>query len=649
MERQHKLLYTFLLAWLVLVLLWIDYQSDNGSVVVKNLVNKVGSKPWLKGLYRLKTTTEEGLKSTETLPQQNENVSICKLPKLDPWDPTIKDLLNPKEDPLEGCQPQYDVLTYVEDQVLYVDKEKVDGTTLCEYQCAYAVNDRDLRYGDWLKIDREGGARPDCDVFKVKCDAEEQYTFLHQHIAEQNLTKNFDPNAYSVHILMIDSTSSSQFIRTMPESMNFLKNSLESIHFPYLNKVGDNTRLNAYTFFLGERAANLTANPWGPFLAGGREDELCNKSINTENFVGFDYNKQGYVTMLNDDWSEGFFNWPNCIGFTENPADHFMNPFSHHITVGNQFRDQRLYERMYQGTCHEPADYILETLQQYVQKYHNKPKLSINVLTQLTHDSINNMYHFDAKLKKALQKAEKQLQNSFFIVMSDHGNRNDWIRRTTVGALEDRNPFFMISIPKKLRGNNNLMRQLQENSKQLITHYDLYATFFELAMENHKWTINTKFNDKPYTNPKRNLTGSSLFHPLKMPRNCNSLLIPFEFCLCQLESKSVRNDTLVEIAGNMMVERMNQALKASDYVDKCEESSLDTKFNYTLLQYDKVKDGVPYLVKISVQPSRGIYEGYVTVKNGRVTLITDKFWRIDKYAIQASCIPENFLRNYCYC
>lgn len=46
-------------------------------------------------------------------------------------------------------------------------------------------------------------------------------------------------------------------------------------------------------------------------------------------------------------------------------------------------------------------------------------------------------------------------QNSFLIVMGDHGHRFDPIRRTAVGQLEERLPYFSISLPEELRKNRS--------------------------------------------------------------------------------------------------------------------------------------------------------------------------------------------------
>ena len=65
--------------------------------------------------------------------------------------------------------------------------------------------------------------------------------------------------------------------------------------------------------------------------------------------------------------------------------------------------------------------------------------------------------------------------------MGDHGLRVGAIRSTSVGELEENNPMLILTLPQRLRNNSDLRQQLEANSRLLITHFDLYATFVEIA------------------------------------------------------------------------------------------------------------------------------------------------------------------------
>lgn len=126
--------------------------------------------------------------------------------------------------------------------------------------------------------------------------------------------------APDVHIILLDSVSMSQFFRSMPITTHYLRTENDAIIFPYLNKVGLNSRPNAYGFLmgrfyfrvfkvflsiLGERAENLPPNPWGKEMPRGRGNELCQAELQQENFIIFDYQRRGYRTYLHEDWAIG--------------------------------------------------------------------------------------------------------------------------------------------------------------------------------------------------------------------------------------------------------------------------------------------------------------------------------------------------------
>lgn len=73
--------------------------------------------------------------------------------------------------------------------------------------------------------------------------------------------------------------------------------------------------------------------------------------------------------------------------------------------------------------------------------------------------------------------------------MGDHGDNLGFIRNSEIGTFEANNPFLFLILPETLRANKNLIEQLQNNSKTIITHYDIYATLLEISTVSYNFTI----------------------------------------------------------------------------------------------------------------------------------------------------------------
>lgn len=65
--------------------------------------------------------------------------------------------------------------------------------------------------------------------------------------------------------------------------------------------------------------------------------------------------------------------------------------------------------------------------------------------------------------------------------MGDHGLRVSSFRETKIGMIEDNNPALFVILPEKFRKNEMVMNIIQKNSNQLVSHFDLYASFVDIA------------------------------------------------------------------------------------------------------------------------------------------------------------------------
>ncbi|KHJ97898.1 hypothetical protein OESDEN_02124 [Oesophagostomum dentatum] len=92
-------------------------------------------------------------------------------------------------------------------------------------------------------------------------------------------------------------------------------------------------------------------------------------------------------------------------------------------------------------------------------------------------------------LKRAFIDQDNKLDNSFFIILGDHGLRGGRVTRTQLGSIEVNNPMFAISIPKKLRRSTTILATLRENANRLQTTFDIRATLLDIlkvrSLNNH--------------------------------------------------------------------------------------------------------------------------------------------------------------------
>ena len=113
----------------------------------------------------------------------------CPLPKIDPWHPTIKSYLNPKQNPRKNCKPTYRQRSTVDNNgILHVAVEDGIKNETCSYRCLLPDTMRTLKFANWTTIHVFKKTRVDCDVFEVQCASGDNvtYQFLHNHIVEQS-------------------------------------------------------------------------------------------------------------------------------------------------------------------------------------------------------------------------------------------------------------------------------------------------------------------------------------------------------------------------------------------------------------------------------------------------------------------------------
>uniref|UniRef100_A0A1I7S5N4 Sulfatase domain-containing protein n=1 Tax=Bursaphelenchus xylophilus TaxID=6326 RepID=A0A1I7S5N4_BURXY len=602
--------------------------------------------------FRISPKSQESSDDVYAVPTLNRDYSdgSCPLPFLDPYHPSGMKFHDETYNPLKDCVPSFTVRSKIINQTIFIEPAKDSWLyERCWHRCIFMDTELNYNTSEWVSYESENKSTTDCEVVEVRCSnlIRMTYIYLHVQIVKQPpKSPPPSPAASNVYIIVIDSTSTGNFKRALPKTKEYLENRHQAITFNYLNKVGWNSRGNAMAFLVNEASQDIAESPWGPEVKIAGED-YCYKPLDNLSYIFYDFNNAGYRTFAMDDSGVGTFNSPDCIGFTKKPADHYVKQFARRMENLAYEDVDGLSANHNTRQCRDSYEALFETLEEFSTVYNDEAKMGMIWFTHLAHSEKNELYRADDVMLKYFKDLEDTLDNSFVFFMSDHGPRYGGFRQSFIGVLEELNPFFTLTLPKKLRRNEDLMDLLRNHSNQLLTQFDVYATLLEIAKENHKWISQTNFSTEKFSVSDRKLKGSSILHPLPGPRHCNSLLIPINFCLCQQKQVKIEDSTLLSRVGEMMVEKMNADIKKSMHQGDCAKLKMDKRFG----ELAKIGEGdkVIYKAVIRVRPGGGSYETQFTVKNGEVKLLSERFPRLDSYKAQASCIPPQFLQNYCYC
>jgi hypothetical protein len=75
---------------------------------------------------------------------------IIQLSTLDPWDPSIRQHLDPENDPLKDCTVKFKARSLLDKGYLSIVNRTENET--CNYRCIDSPNGSHLVYAEWIKI-----------------------------------------------------------------------------------------------------------------------------------------------------------------------------------------------------------------------------------------------------------------------------------------------------------------------------------------------------------------------------------------------------------------------------------------------------------------------------------------------------------------
>nr|CDJ96430.1 Protein of unknown function DUF229 domain containing protein [Haemonchus contortus] len=525
---------------------------------------------------------------------------------------------------LKDCKPDEKLspVTKIEQGKVVLTKGKEDFT--CQGRCIDYDGDNSYKLSNWTPIDRT--------IFELAEQKSETKTPLNPEV---------NPD---VVLLVIDSVASTQLIRALPRTVNFLLHGMEAIEFRKFNKVGSNSRPNAFAALVGKTTEAVVRKPMNlPTIPADLSyDQFCGHYLDNEAYIPLMYKKAGYKMCGVEDYVTSILNYPNCYGTKERQFQHSYRPLHTRLN-----KDDFLNKVHLEGSCRLVHDNMLEYLSHFVNSYKGSPKFSLTWFVDLAHDNTKLLYRSDYAIY------------DFFL------KNREAEASTKFGIREQNNPFLYVVLPKRLR-HTELYRQVLANSQELVTHHDLHSTFEDILYNQPL----KNFTDLSFKKFDSDVRGSSLLRKFEkgVERTCKTLPIPFQYCICQYKKETSHDDetifhalqyysdvNLAKALGLFASKRLAATLDAEKVSPQCESIVLDNivEAQKFVLPHGNTAQPEIHLYEITftvAAPALGRFKIPIREASpGKFELAGEQFDRLDKYGHHGDCMTKDILRPLCTC
>ncbi|GMS93764.1 hypothetical protein PENTCL1PPCAC_15939, partial [Pristionchus entomophagus] len=600
--------------------------------------------------------------------------STCTLAEFDSdgWTKEIIEKSRIDIDPIRNCDQNFTTFTVLgENGTVWLNpkKELVDEV-ICLARSIYLKAETYINASEWFPVhDSASNVTFNSDFVHTRCtkvenatDIREDFVHLQMWIAKDDgggklkanntwpfsgatksptTTKLEDggiDEKPSVFIFVLDSVANSQALRSLPKTASILKHEFGAVNLRHVNKAGENSHPNGIALFIGKLITDLDRGLFGmgKERADWNQTYACDRFFDDEPFILKEFTKNGYKSLMAEDWMYGVFNFPGCWGFKNAPVTHYMRPFQ--IYYESNMKQSRAF--MGEPQCLEFHTHLLNYLEKFMTAYKKSPKISLVWASELAHNDNDGLFHIDGQLFNYFRKHKDKMDKSYVFLMGDHGIRWGRIRDTWEGQREINNPMMFVSVPKHLRELVNPV--LRINSNELLTSFDIHASLVDILNDPH-----LRSQDGP-----GGLRGVSVFRPLPPgERSCRTLPIPTQFCLCEWNKTMSEDKAMNDAIGKGAVHHLNGQLRAYEMADSCEE--------YTFNRTTEVKtiDGTDGLTEIVFAANECDAQFKTIVRARRtfsgemnVTLAASDFTRWNGYGDTAACMDARAsLRPLCCC
>lgn len=451
-------------------------------------------------------------------------------------------------------------------------------------------------------------------------------------------------NKLNVLIIGLDSVSRLNFHRRMNETAGVLLSELNAIEFFGFNKVADNTYPNLIPTLTGldESELNTACMP-----AKDSTFDMCR-------FIWDEFKDKNYTTAYVEDMASlGLFHYLRN-GFVKQPTDHYSR------AVFNELELSQAGHKSGNTWLCLGKRRTFDVLLQYANKFLSRMArtkedfFSFFWSTSYTHDYLNYPTLIDADLAGFLRsdRIAALLDNTFIVLMSDHGIRWGSFRNTYQGMMEERLPLLYFVPPKWFPHKYpEAMRNLLRNQHKLVTHFDLYETLYNLvsleSLESHRMRLRAAELQATEPMPR----GISLFLPISGERTCSDAAIPPHFCTCHEKADLSTTDPKVSKVAHFIVSQLNNLIRPKP---ECHRLRLNTVLSAHLdtssaAFNDASNHFTDITATVQTRPGLGEFEATVRVHGDDLFELAGTISRTNLYGKQSHCIDDYNLKLYCFC
>ncbi|CAL8092274.1 unnamed protein product [Orchesella dallaii] len=605
--------------------------------------------------------TKNSTSSTNLLHHDDKNsVVACPTPKLDPFHPSIKNLIS-KGPRKFDCQQKYPLLfNSTLDSMLIPVKNLTEMKKLGIKSCCYktiqklagSTNGSLFEYSDKcfpISMVNATVVPPHHEFLGIHCEHALEWdngtvvpalVDVHAFVptkerAINKIHEKFpsikDETQVNILILGLDSLSRMNFIRSLPQSYSFLKEKLDAVEMQGYNIIGYNTQQNIVAALTSHNEAEINAS--------------CQLERAFDNcpFIWKNFSERGYTTAFGEDgptW--GIFTYEQ-EGFKKPPTDYYLRSFGH---VGEKLMGLG-------DVCTGPR-VTWKILLDYVQKFAYsmgkvKPYFQFMWSTLLTHNGINDGLIGDKELLSTLEWLQQgeYLNKTMLIVMSDHGWRVGSILQRRQGLLEQRLPMLYFVMPKWFKEKyGRAVENMRNNQERLTTPYDLYATLVDLLslkeIEKEKIKSREIILKELSSLPR----GISLFLPIPPSRTCEMAGIEDHYCVCRnIEDIWIDSEDVIE-AAKFAVKFINLIL---DNFPQCRQLELGDITKAKIGEDMDNPDVKLLLVFFNTLPNNGSFGATVVKEKGGRWSVSGTIDRTNLYGNQSHCVHSKEAKLYCFC